>query len=72
MEEQCADGVGLGVEEEVEVVLRHAFNVVRDLDAGEGQHGSQGADFWRESGHRSNAGRAVVLPGRRLGEQRDA
>jgi hypothetical protein len=72
MEEQCADGVGLGVEEEVEVRLRHAFDVVHDLDAGEGQHGSQGADFGRESGHGSNARRAVVLRGRRLGEQCDA
>jgi len=63
--------LALASRREVEIVLRHAFNVVHDLDAGEGQHGSQGADFWRESGHRSNAGRAVVLPGRRLGEQRD-
>jgi hypothetical protein len=71
MKEQRADRVGLGVQEIVEVGLRHALDVVRHLFAREGEHGNQGADLRRVPRPRSDDPRFLVRGCGRLRKQRE-
>jgi hypothetical protein len=61
MEKKRADSVGFGVEKKIEVGLRHAFDVVQNLHAGEGQHGNQSSNFGGESGARADDPGIVAL-----------